>query len=194
MDKFKLTPLPGLMWTVEDKERGIKVSFREGLFNETQEVELKDNKKGMETAAKAMREIGEWLASEHRDVAVCDFEARARAIQQIEECQLLTITAALNSVIVDWNECNANEYLLAEVEDYLDCTPGGLDEESRSDLLGSLSLMDGDEALELARLIKVYWDYKAETLDICIWARDAMWYPAWVSCDIKDGGNEKGRR
>ena len=70
MDKFKLTPLPSLMWTVEDKERGIKVSFREGLFNETQEVELKDNKKGMETAAKAMREIGEWLASEHHDVAV----------------------------------------------------------------------------------------------------------------------------
>lgn len=194
MDKFKLTPLPALMWTVEDKERGIKVSFREGLFNETQEVELKDNKKGMETAAKAMREIGEWLASEHRDVAVCDFKARARAIQQVEEPQLLVITAALNSVIVDWSKYNANKFMLSEVEDYLDDTPGELDKEGRSDLLGSLSLMDGDEALELARLIKVYWDYKAETLDVCDWARDAMWYPAWVSCDIKDGGNEKGRR
>lgn len=194
MDKFKLTPLPGLMWTVEDKERGIKVSFREGLFNETQNVEMKDVKKDVMTVAKAMREIGEWLAHEHRDVAVCDFEARARAIQQVEEPQLLVITAALNSVIVDWSKYNANKFMLSEVEDYLDDTPGELDEEGRSDLLGTLSLLDGDEALELARMVKVYWHYKAETLDIRVWARDAMWYPAWVSCDIKDGGNEKGRR
>lgn len=46
--------------------------------------------------------------------------------------------------------------------------------------LGTLSLMNGCEALELARMVKVFWHYKAETQDIRIWARDAMWYPAWV--------------
>ena len=194
MDKFKLTPLPDFMWTVEDKERGIKVSFHEGLFNETQEVELKDNKKGMEAAAKAMREIGEWLASEHHDVAVCDFKARARALKCFGAWQLLIITAALSSVIVDWRENEARAFLLAKVEDFLKYNAGGLNEEGRSDLLGTLSFLDGDEALELARMVKVYWHYKAETLDIRVWARDAMWYPVWVSCDIKDGENEKGRR
>lgn len=52
MDKFKLTPLPDFMWTVEDKERGIKVSFREGLFNETQNVEMKDVKKRRDDSCK----------------------------------------------------------------------------------------------------------------------------------------------
>lgn len=132
------------------------------------------------TVAKAMREIGEWLASEHHDVAVCDFKARARAIQQVEEPQLLVITAAMNSVIVDWSKYNANKFMLSEVEDYLDDTPGELDEEGRSDLLGTLSFLDGDEALELARMVKVYWDYKEDKLDVCKWAEEALQYPSWV--------------
>lgn len=180
MDKFKLTPLPGLMWTVEDKERGIKVSFNEGLFNETQEVELKDNKKGMETAAKAMREIGEWLASEHHDVAVCDFKARARALKCFGAWQLLIITAALSSVIVDWRENEARAFLLAKVEDFLKYNAGGLDEETKANLTDSLTLLDNKEALEIARLIKVYWDYKEDTLDVCKWAEEALQYPSWV--------------
>lgn len=185
MDKFKLTPLPGLMWTVEDKERGIKVSFREGLFNETQEVELKDNKKGMETAAKAMREIGEWLASEHHDVAVCDFKARARALKCFAAWQLLIITVALSSVIVDWRENEARAFLLAKVEDFLKYNAGRLDEETKANLTDSLTLLDNKEALEMARLIKVYWDYKEDTLDVCKWAEEALQYPSWVlsGCD-----------
>lgn len=185
MDKFKLTPLPGLMWTVEDKERGIKVSFREGLFNETQEVELKDNKKGMETAAKAMREIGEWLASEHHDVAVCDFKARARALKCFGAWQLLIITAALSSVIVDWRENEARAFLLAKVEDFLKYNAGGLNEETKADLTDSLTLLDNKEALEMARLIKVYWDYKEDTLDVCKWAEEALQYPSWVLSVIR---------
>lgn len=185
MEKFKLTPLPGLMWTVEDKERGIKVSFREGLFNETQNVEMKDVKKDVMTVAGAMREIGEWLALEHREIAECNMKARARALMGFDEQQLLAVTAALNSVIVDWDLNTAKTFLLAEVEDYLKDDTFGLSMENRADLLDWLALLDGEEALEIALTIKAYWDYKSETLDVCDWARDALQFPSWALSTIR---------
>lgn len=37
-ERFELTSGKDLMWTVKDNESGVKIEFREGLFNETQEV------------------------------------------------------------------------------------------------------------------------------------------------------------
>lgn len=185
MKKIKLTPLAALMWTVEDKECGIKVSFREGLFNETQNVELDDDKKDMMSVAGAMREIGEWLALEHREIAECNMKARARALMGFDEQQLLAVTAALNSVLMDWDSNNAQTFLLAEVEDYLKDDTFGLSMENRADLLDWLALLDGEEALEIALTIKAYWDYKSETLDVCDWARDALQFPSWALSTIR---------
>lgn len=37
-ERFTLTADENSMWTVSDKESGFSIKFREGLFNETQEV------------------------------------------------------------------------------------------------------------------------------------------------------------
>lgn len=39
-ERFELTSGKDLMWTVTDNENGIVIEFREGLFNESQEVKL----------------------------------------------------------------------------------------------------------------------------------------------------------
>ena len=39
-ERFELTSGKELMWTVTDNESGIAIEFREGLFNESQEVKL----------------------------------------------------------------------------------------------------------------------------------------------------------
>ena len=37
-ERFSLTSGKDLMWTVTDNESGIAIDFREGLFNDSQEV------------------------------------------------------------------------------------------------------------------------------------------------------------
>lgn len=39
-DRFELIPGENLMWKVTDKENGIVIDFREGLFNKTQVVKI----------------------------------------------------------------------------------------------------------------------------------------------------------
>ena len=71
-----------LMWTVKDNESGITIDFREGLFNETQEVKLPaDFAPGdVMKLARIMREIGAWMAAYHSDVVLCEWEERRSAI------------------------------------------------------------------------------------------------------------------
>lgn len=39
-ERFELTSGKALMWMVTDNENGVAIEFREGLFNESQEVKL----------------------------------------------------------------------------------------------------------------------------------------------------------
>lgn len=53
-------------WVLTDKENGIVVSFKDGLFNETQKVTLLDDTHlTANELAKAMQELGEWVVRYH---------------------------------------------------------------------------------------------------------------------------------
>lgn len=82
-ERFVLVPSENLMWKVTDKQSGISVEFREGLFNETQKIDAPEKFKSQDEAlavATHLREIGDWLKENHEEVAVCNLHARCRAI------------------------------------------------------------------------------------------------------------------
>lgn len=59
-------------WVATDKEKGIVVKFEEHKFNETQQTTLLDDADASDFMglARAMRELGEWMAKEHYSVAM----------------------------------------------------------------------------------------------------------------------------
>lgn len=71
-ERFSLTAGANLMWTVSDAESGVSIEFREGLFNETQKVNVPDSMQGSDAMkiASVMREIGDWMVQEHSDIAL----------------------------------------------------------------------------------------------------------------------------
>lgn len=182
-----------MTWTVKDTETGFAVTFVEGLFNETQEVKEPDTlPNGPELAsfaASAMSGIGEYIA-EHPDIAACDIYARREAIWTLaNEKYWITMAAACNSLLVDFNE-NQAEYLLREIEDYLDLdgsNPAELNEAEKVNLIGSLSMMDDEEAEEVLTMLLAYWHEHYEngtkTED---WARSILWWPCHADLVITE--------
>ena len=139
--RFTLTPSANSMWTVSDKETGFSISFREGLFNETQEIhkpkQLPPIPEGMEPAlwaAKAMSAIGDYMAKEHPNIAMCDIESRRMVIWMLtNEKYWITMAAACRSLLIDF-EGNEGQYLTIEITDYLELSgenPAGLTENLR---------------------------------------------------------------
>ena len=84
-ERFDLTSGKDLMWTVTDNENGVAIDCREGLFNESQEVKLLTEFTSGDAPrmARIMREIGDWVAENHAEVALSDWKARRSAIISI---------------------------------------------------------------------------------------------------------------
>lgn len=59
-------------WVVADKQNGVVIRFEEHRFNDTQRVtDLSDNPiTDYMLLARVMREIGEWLYNNHKDIAL----------------------------------------------------------------------------------------------------------------------------
>lgn len=53
-----------------DTSMYIEVRFHEHQFNDTQEVNIKDNTLPVEVCAKALRELAQWLYDNHRDLVI----------------------------------------------------------------------------------------------------------------------------
>lgn len=108
-ERFTLTPSANSMWTVSDKETGFSITFREGMFNETQEVKNPDKlPQGVDLAAwsaRAMSAIGDYMAQEHPFIATCDIYARRSALWTLShESWWVTLVAACNSLLIDEEE------------------------------------------------------------------------------------------
>lgn len=202
-ERFSLTHLPYLMWQVSDAETGFSIKFREGLFNETQEVSkpqaLPEGVNGdniAQWAAYAMSAIGDYMAAEHPYIATCDMEARRAAIWILShESWWVTLAAACNSLLVDFEEGDLAEQLCIEVEDFFTAdgsNPGNLSENEQHNLIGALSLLDEDEAAEVFAIIHTFWhEYYDAEADTQQWARDLLWWPAFANPIIDNLDEEK---
>ena len=191
------------MWTVSDKETGFSISFREGLFNETQEIhkpkQLPPIPEGMEPAlwaAKAMSAIGDYMANEHPNITLCDIESRRMVIWMLtNEKYWITMAAACRSLLIDF-EGNEGQYLTIEITDYLELSgenPAGLTENERVNLLGSLSLLDDAMANEVFNILLAFWnEYTDHDISIDTWARDLLWWPVWADGIVTEEEDEDG--
>lgn len=194
MERFKLSVKDNLIWTVFDNESGFSIDFREGLFNETQEVHQPTNltEEQILSVPATMREIADWLAQEHPEVAICNVEYRKTAVYMLSnEKYWLAMADACNSLIIDWDEENLCEMLIAEMEDYYSMDNGiGLSEAEFTNMRGALSMMSNEEVNEALEIVLAFWKDRDDS-EINEWARDILWWPAWANKAKEDGENKE---
>lgn len=203
-ERFSLTPSANSMWTVSDKETGFSITFREGMFNETQEVKNPDKfPEGVELAswaARAMSAIGDYMATEHPFVATCDKLARRSALWMLShESWWVTLVAAYDSLLIDEEEGDLANQLFLGLDDFFNSShenPANLEDNEKGNLMGAVSLLDEDEVVEVFHIIHTYWyEYYDDGFDTEKWARDLLWWPAWANTVIdkleaeEDGDN-----
>lgn len=175
----------------KDNESGITIDFREGLFNETQEVKLPaDFAPGdVMKLARIMREIGDWMAENHVEVALSDWRSRRSAIWKLSnEKYWLAMAAATNSLLLsDMDAEHAACMLYAEVCDWADFDKNvDLTAAEEENLKGVLSELTDAEAWEVFKILHVYWIYRTEDIDMFQWAMDVTWWPAWLPEELKE--------
>ena len=194
-ERFTLASGKDLMWTVKDNESGIAIEFREGLFNESQEVKLPTDfvpadEPGME---RIMRDIGDWMAANHVEVALSDWEARRSAIWKLSnEKYWLAMAAATNSLLLsDKDAEHAACMLYAEVCDWLEIEKTvDLTKAEEENLKGVLSELTDAEAWEVFKMLHVFWNYKTDQGDMFQWAIDVTWWPAWLPTELKESEDD----
>lgn len=189
-ERFELTSGKDLMWTVTDNESGIAIDFREGLFNESQEVKLPEGFTygDASSMARIMREIGDWMAAHHVEVALGDWKARRSAIWKLSnEKYWLAMAAATNSLMLsDMDAEHAACMLYAEVCDWAEFEKSvDLTAAEEENLKGVLSELTDSEAWEVFKMLHVFWNYKADQGDMMQWAMDVIWWPAWLPEELK---------
>lgn len=190
-ERFTLTSGKDLMWTVTDNKGGIKIEFREGLFNESQEVKLPADfvSANAPKMARIMREIGDWMAENHSEVALCDWRSRRSAIWKLSnEKYWLSMAAVTNSLLLsDMDAEHAACMLYAEVCDWAEFEKSmDLTEAEEENLKGVLSELTDAEAWEVFKILHVFWNYRTEDTDMFQWAMDVTWWPAWLPTDLKE--------
>lgn len=188
-ERFVLTSGKNLMWTVTDNENGIAIDFREGLFNESQEVKVLVNFFPFDASemARIMREIGDWMAENHVEVALSDWRARRSAIWKLSnEKYWLAMAAATNSLMLSEIDADHAAFMLyAEVYDWVDFEKSvDLTAAEEENLKGVLSELTDSEAWEVFKMLHVFWNYKMDQ-DMMQWAMDVTWWPAWLPEELK---------
>ncbi len=195
MANFELAAADNMMWTVRDTETGITLAFREGLYNNTQHVVVPDTMTAKQTmhVPTVMREMGEWMAKEHLNVALCHSAERCAAIWMLDNAKYwVAIATAMKSPLVDFDEDGDVLHFMDELEGYLQREGVTLDAVGRNDLIGCLSLLSDREVMEVINLVHVYWRYKANDMDIAQWASDILWWPAWCPEDMMYNEDDEG--
>ncbi len=184
MERFSLTPEDNLMWIVRDNETGVILNFREGLFNDTQEVYLPDDMKGADRlmdVARTMREIGDWLVSNHCSVATCNPKVRAAVIQSLEyDRYWLTMAQGLRHLVIDFDQIHDFDYfdeMFWSMDDYIYSEGCKLSPKDKEHLSSTLFAMTDRESYEVLTVIFLYWRYKAKNISLNDWTVDVLYWP-----------------
>lgn len=189
-ERFELSSGKDLMWTVTDNESGIAIDFREGLFNETQEVKLiaEFTYGDAPRMARIMREIGDWMAENHVEVALSDWHSRRSAIWKLSnEKYWLAMAAATNGLLLSDMDAEHAAYMLyAEVCDWAEFEKSvDLTQAEEENLKGVLSELTDAEVWEVFKILHVFWNYRTEDIDMFQWAMDVTWWPVWLPEELK---------
>lgn len=194
-ERFTLASGKDLMWTVKDNESGIAIEFREGLFNESQEVKILTGSTCGDAPrmARIMREIGDWMAERHVEVALSDWRSRRSAIWKLSNEKFwLAMAAATNSLLLSDKDAEHAAFMLfAEVCDWLEMEKTvDLTRAEEENLKGVLSELTDAEAWEVFKMLHVFWNYKTDQGDMFQWAIDVTWWPAWLPTEMNESEDD----
>ena len=121
--KFILEPGDNMHWTITDKETGISLTFREGLFNGTLNVSIPDSmmRVGEDPTmhiAHIMREIGDYMGAEYQSLCASIVEERCEAIWHLPHPSWwVAIASACINLEHDYARSLTSSELLGEVDD-----------------------------------------------------------------------------
>lgn len=183
MEKYTLQPGKNLLWTCTDNESGLVITFREGLFNDSQIINI-DNLKGVDSPMaipRLLTGMTDWLAENHRNIIECNIEARCSAIYALNSEEFWKLLAELLNGHIVTDEDGRKE-LGAAVED---AEPQlfekwGVD---REELLYRIGGLVDCEAYEVFCLCRAFWEYHTDEwmqTGIDEWTRDLLWWSAFL--------------
>ena len=179
--QYSLTALPNLRWRLTDHDHSVNVEWTEGLFNETQQVALPQgmSQEDIINVPKWMKDIGDYLALNHEEKVLSDIEARSEAISILDKEEYwLTIAAALNGTIIDWEDGQYATFLAGDVEDYVQqYNMPYLEPCQEGELLNALDSLPDEEAKEVTRIIEAFWESNRTPAE---WARDVLWWSSYI--------------
>ena len=197
VNRFTLTYQGELNWCVKDNDTGITIVFYEGLYNETQRVDIPKNlpEHYISKMPTIMKDFADWMHANHRWIAICANKAAHKSVihKLNNEDWWKTIAAAFNGIM--YNQVVDPKYTLAsEVYDFIrEQNPYNIDEE---ELMSWLHVNDNEcsdnceeesdddftitdaEALEAIHIVQNFWD--SDAYDIDDWAQQLLWWPVMV--------------
>lgn len=144
----------GLEWLIRHDESGVIISFKEGDFNDSQNVLLGDIEPNAAKIASIMREIAD-QAQEIDFLSMCDMETRKAIVSDLSETMLIEAAEKLKGIY--WHE-DADEFA-----DDIDLI------KPSKYLREVLSWATVDKLEELLRLVNSYW---VDPYEIDQWAKD----------------------
>lgn len=181
MERYTLHRGKNFMWTCKDAESGLEISFREGMFNDTQNINI-ENLKGIYDPMQIPRLLtgmADWLALHFDCIVSCNAVERGDAIRVlgVESYWRLLIDLLNGHMVTSEDDANA---LVAELED---ADPSlfdkwNVDQESIMNCADSLS---DEEAHEVFRAVDAFWQMQGMfDINLDEWVRDILWWPAFL--------------
>lgn len=181
MEKYKLTRGKNFMWSCTDNESGLVITFREGMFNDTQNINI-DNLQGIDSPLaipRLLTGMADWLAENYPCIVDCNAVERGDAIRTlaVEEYWKLLADILNGHMLSDEDDDHA---LTAELQDTDESIfdKWGVDPDEMLYCADHLSAM---EAHEVFRIVDAFWQMQQEHhIDLNEWARDLLWWPAFL--------------
>lgn len=179
MQKYTLQRGKNFMWSCTDNESGLVITFREGMFNDTQNI---DNIKGIDSPMQIpslMTGMADWLAQNYPCIVECNAVERGDAIRALyrEEYWKLLADILNGHMLTDEDDDQA---LMAELEDAEEAYFDKWDVD-RDEMIYCADSLGAMEAHEVFAIVDAFWQMQQEhDIDLREWARDLLWWPAFL--------------
>lgn len=181
MAKYTLQRGKNFMWSCTDNESGLVITFREGMFNDTQNINI-DNLKGIDSPMQIpslLTGMTDWMAQNYPCIVECNAVERGDAIRalMVEEYWKLLADLLNGHMLTDADD---DQILIAELEDADDSlfVKWGVD---RDEMIYCADQLGAMEAHEVFAIVDAYWQMQAaHNIDVDEWARDLLWWPAFL--------------
>lgn len=181
MEKYTLHRGKNFEWTCIDSESGLVITFREGMFNDTQNINI-DNLRGVDSPLAIphlLTSMTDWLVQNYPCITECNAVERADALRalMVEEYWKVLVDLLNGHVLDSQDDDNS---LLAVLDDADDSVYDRW-EVDRDEMTYCADNLTAAEAHEVFAIVDAYWQMQATyDIDLREWARDLLWWPAFL--------------